>query len=401
MKFIYQARDQKGELKRGFVVAASIAKAEQLLANNGLVIINLSIQKENIFTKIEEIINHVNYKDLVIFSRQLSTLVGARVPILQSLRILESQSISKGLTIVVRNLIADVESGQSLSLAMARNPEVFGNVYISLVRSGEASGKVSDSLAYLADQLEKDYELKSKVKAAMTYPAFVLSALLIVGVLMFKFVLPSLVGVLKEQGGDLPIISRWLIAFTDFFGVYWWLILLIFFGLLIFARYYVSTDSGRYMWDTVKYKVPVIGQLMKKIYMARFARNLSTLVAGGIPIIQSLKIISEVINNLAYREILLETADQVTNGKAISDSLAKYDEFPALVTQMVRVGEQTAELDTILAKLAIFYEKEVDSEISTISSLLEPIIMVILGLGVGLLVAGVLLPIYNLASSVN
>lgn len=401
MKFTYQARDQKGELKRGFVVAASIAKAEQLLANNGLVIINLSIQKENILTKIEEMINHVNYKDLVIFSRQLSTLVGARVPILQSLRILESQSISKGLTIVVRNLIADVESGQSLSLAMARNPEVFGNVYISLVRSGEASGKVSDSLAYLADQLEKDYELKSKVKAAMTYPAFVLSALLIVGVLMFKFVLPSLVGVLKEQGGDLPVISRWLIAFTDFFGVYWWLILLIFFGLLIFTRYYVSTESGRYMWDTVKYKVPVIGPLMKKIYMARFARNLSTLVAGGIPIIQSLKIISEVINNLVYREILLETADQVTNGKTISESLMKYNEFPALVTQMVRVGEQTAELDTILAKLAVFYEKEVDSEISTISSLLEPIIMVILGLGVGLLVAGVLLPIYNLASSVN
>lgn len=401
MKFTYQARDQKGDLKKGFVIAATIAKAEQLLANNGLIIINLAVQKDTILTKIEEVINRVNYKDLVVFSRQLSTLVAARVPILQALRILEAQVASKGLTIVARNLIADVESGQSLSLAMSRNPEVFGNVYVSLVRSGEASGKVSDSLSYLADQLEKDYELRSKVKAALTYPGFVLSALLIVGVLMFKFVLPSLVGILKEQGADLPIISRGLISFTDFFQIYWWLVLLIFFGILILGRYYVSTESGRFMWDSFKSKVPVVGPLMQKIYMARFARNLSTLVAGGIPIIQSLKIISEVINNKVYREILLEAADQVTNGKAISDSLAKYAEFPPLVTQMVRVGEQTAELDTILQKLANFYEKEVDSQIATLASLLEPIVMVILGIGVGLLVAGVLLPIYNLASSIS
>ncbi len=401
MKFTYQARDQKGELKKGFVVAANVTKAEQLLANNGLIIINLQVVKESFLSKIEELINRVNYKDLVIFSRQLSTLVAARVPILQSLRILENQVGSKGLVIVVRNLIADIESGQSLSLAMARNPEVFGNVYVSLVRSGEAAGTVSESLSYLADQLEKDYELRSKIKAALTYPSFVLSALLIVGVLMFKFVLPSLVGVLKEQGANLPAISRGLISFTDFFEIYWWLVLLVFFGIIIGLRFYIYTDAGRYFWDKIKIKFPLIGPLMKKIYMARFARNLSTLVSGGIPIIQALKIISEVINNKIYRDILLDTAEQVTNGKSISDSLAKYQEFPPLVTQMVRVGEQTAELDNILLKLAVFFEKEVDSQISTLSSLLEPIIMVILGVGVGLLVAGVLMPIYNLASSVT
>lgn len=401
MKFIYQARDQKSELKKGFVVAANITKAEQLLANNGLVIISLEVQHENYLNKLEDLLNRVNYKDLVVFSRQLSTLVAARVPILQSLRILENQLTSKGLIIVVRNLIADIESGQSLSLAMARNPEVFGNVYVSLVRSGEAAGTVSESLSYLADQLEKDYDLRSKVKAALTYPGFVLSALVIVGVLMFKFVLPSLVGVLKEQGADLPVISKGLIAFTDFFQVYWWLVLLVFIGTIVGLRFYIYSTAGRYLWDKFKTRVPLIGPLMQKIYMARFSRNLSTLVAGGIPIIQALKIISEVINNQVYREILLEAADQVTNGKTISDSLAKHVEFPPLVTQMVRVGEQTAALDTILLKLANFYEKEVDAQIGTLSSLLEPIIMVILGIGVGLLVAGVLLPIYNLASSVN
>ncbi len=401
MKFAYQARDQKGELKKGFVIAANVQKAEQLLANNGLIIINLKVQTENIFTKVEALFNRVSYKDLVVFSRQLSTLVAARVPILQSLRILEAQVISKGLVIVVRNLIADIESGQSLSLAMSRHPDVFGNVYISLVRSGEAAGTVSESLSYLADQLEKDYELRSKVKSALTYPTFVLSALVIVGILMFKFVLPKLTSVLKEQGGDLPLISKYLISFTDFFEVYWWVVILVIIGSLIALRSFIFTRSGRYLWDKFKIQIPIIGPVLQKVYMARFSRNLATLVAGGLPIIQALKIISEVINNVIYRDILIITAEQVTNGKAISDSLLKFEEFPPLVTQMVRVGEQTAELDTILLKLAVFYEKEVDAQVGTLSSLIEPIIMVILGLSVGLLVAGVLLPIYNLASTVS
>lgn len=401
MKFSYQARNNKGELKKGFVIAANLNKAEQLLANNGLVIISLDVTKESIFTKIEGMFNRVSYKDLVVFSRQLATLVSARVPILQGLRILETQVSSKGLVFVTRELIASVESGQSLSLAMAKHPDVFGNVYVSLVRSGEASGKVAESLTYLADQLEKDYELRSKVKSAITYPAFVMSALVVVGVLMFKFVLPKLTAVLKEQGGDLPLISKGLIAFTDFFDVYWWIVLLIILGVVVVIRFYLQTAQGKFLWDMTKTRLPIIGPIMTKIYMARFSRNLATLVAGGIPIISALKIISEVVNNTVHQAILLEAADQVTAGKSISDALVKHAEFPPLVTQMVRVGEQTAELDSILLKLAVFYEKEVDTQISTLTSLLEPIIMLILGGAVGLLVAGVLLPIYNLASTVN
>lgn len=401
MKFTYQARNQKGELKKGFVIAANSNKAEQLLTNNGLIIISLDEQRENVFSKFEGLWNRVNYKDLVLFSRQLSTLVSARVPILQGLRILENQVSSKGLIIVTQNLIASIESGQSLSLAMSRHPDVFGDVYVSLVRSGESAGTLAESLTYIADQLEKDYELRSKVKSAVTYPAFVLSALVVVGVLMFKFVLPKLTAVLKEQGAELPIISRWLISFTDFFQVFWWLVLLVLIGGVVALRFYIATPQGRYMWDYVKTKLPVMGPVMEKIYMARFSRNLSTLVSGGIPIIAALKIIGDVVNNVVYKEIMLEAAAQVSAGKTISDVLAKHEEFPPLVTQMVRVGEQTAALDTILLKLAVFYEKEVDAQISTLASLLEPVIMVILGLGVGLLVAGILLPIYNLASSVN
>lgn len=401
MKFLYQAKNTKGELKKGYVIAGNQIKAEQLLTENGFVIISLKEQRESIFTKLDIFSNHVGYKDVVLFSRQLSTLVGARVPILQALRILESQLTSKPLVRITKNLITSIEGGESLSLALSKHPSVFGNIYISLVRSGEAAGKVGESLLYLADQLEKDYDLRSKVKGAMTYPAFVLSALGIVGVLMFKFVLPNLTSVLKEQNAELPFVSKILISFTDFFQVYWWLVLLLFAGLAVAFRFYIQSVGGRYVWDRLKSHLPIVGDILEKIYLARFSRNLATLVAGGIPIITALKIISEIINNVVYRDILLDAAKEVTNGKTISDSLAKYPEFPPLVTQMVRVGEQTAALDTILIKLASFYEKEVDAKISTLSSLMEPVIMIILGLGVGILVAGVLLPIYNLASSIG
>ncbi len=401
MKFLYQAKNAKGELLKGYVIATTQPKAEQLLAENGFVIISLKEEKESFLNKLDVFSNHVNYKDVVLFSRQLSTLVGARVPILQALRILENQLSSKPLIAITKNLIASIEGGESLSLALSKHPAVFSNIYISLVKSGEAAGKVGDSLLYLADQLEKDYDLRSKVKGAMTYPIFVLGALGVVGVLMFKFVLPNLTSVLKEQNAELPFVSRILISFTDFFQVYWWIIILVIAGLIIAVRFYVQTEGGRYLWDRVKMHLPVLGYILEKIYLARFSRNMATLVAGGIPIITSLKIISDLINNVIYRDILLDAVNEVTNGRTVSDALAKYHEFPPLVTQMVKVGEQTAELDTILSKLASFYEKEVDAKISTLSSLMEPIIMIILGLGVGVLVAGVLLPIYNLASSIG
>ncbi len=399
MKFLYQARNQQGQIAKGYVIAANAAKAEQLLAENNFIIISLKEQRENLLTKVALLFNRVSNKDIVLFSRQLSTLVAARVPILQALRILENQVSNEGLLFVVRSLITSIEGGESLSLAMSKHPEVFDNLFVALVKAGEAAGTVGESLTYLADQAEKDYDLRSKVKGAMTYPAFVLLALAIVGVLMFKFVLPKLTEVLREQGGELPLVSVWLISFTDFFQVYWWVIILLICGGVLGIRLYIDTVSGRYVWDRLKVSVPAIGDMFEKVYMARFSRNMATLVAGGIPIIQAMKILSEVLNNVIYRDIILEASKEVTNGRSVNESLAKYPEFPPLVTQMIKVGEQTAELDTILLKLAAFYEKEVDAKIATLSTLLEPMIMIILGVGVGLLVAGVLLPIYNLAST--
>ncbi len=399
MKFLYKARNPEGQIKTGTVVAGDQSRAERLLADNNLVIISLEKQEDNTFEKYNPFGKKVSNKDLVLFSRQLSTLISARVPILQSLRILEDQISHKYLLSIIRDLISSIENGESLSLALSKHPNVFGDVYVSLVRSGEVTGSLDKSFSYLADQLEKDYELRSKVKSAMTYPMFVVGALFTVGVLMFKFVLPKLTAVLEEQGGQLPLVSQYLIGFTKFFDKFWWLVILIIGGVVLGIRFYVSTRSGRSNWDRLKINLPVVGDIFKKIYLARFSRNLSTLVMGGIPIIKAMQIIADLINNVIYKEIVLEGVSKISNGKSVSESLMGHPEFPNIVIQMVRVGEQTAELDSILAKMATFYEKEVDTKVSTLTTLLEPIIMIVLGLGVGVLVAGILLPIYNLAST--
>jgi type IV pilus assembly protein PilC len=399
MKFFYKARDKQGVIKSGVVVAVDQSRAEKLLEENNLIIIGLEEKEENLFEKISVFGRSVKSKDLVLISRQLATLISARVPIIQALSILKEQITHKYLLSVIGDLIAGVENGESLSFAMSKHNKVFSNVYVSLVKSGEVSGSLDKSLLYLADQLEKDYDLRSKVKSAMTYPIFVLSSLMIVGILMFKFVLPKLTSVLEEQGSSLPAVSLMLIGFSKFFDVYWWAVLLLILAVILAIRFYVSTTNGRYNWDRLKIKLPVIGVIFQKIYLARFSRNLSTLVAGGIPIIKALQIVSEIVSNVIYRDIILDAVNKIAGGKSISESLSGHREFPAIVTQMIMVGEQTAQLDDILGKLAVFYEKEVDVKISTLTSLLEPIIMIILGVGVGVLVAGILMPIYNLAST--
>lgn len=399
MKFLYKAKDKRGQVRTGIVVAVDQKRAEQLLSENNLVIISLQQQEESFLLKLNPFGHSVKRKDLVLFSRQLSTLISARVPILQALRILQEQVSHRYLLSILRDLIASIENGESLSLALSKHPDVFGDVYISLVRSGEVSGSLDKSFAYLADQLEKDYELRSKVKSALTYPTFVIAALVIVGVLMFKFVLPKLTEILKEQGGELPAVSVWLIAFTDFFDKFWWLVLLILGAAILAIRFYVSTSPGRHQWDRLKIRLPIIGSIFTGVYLARFSRNFSTLVVGGIPIIKAMQIIAEVVNNVIYRDIILEAVNQISSGKSVSESLSGYAEFPGIVIQMIRVGEQSAALDEILGKMATFYEKEVDTKVGTLTTLLEPMIMIVLGLGVGALVAGILLPIYNLAST--
>src|SRR5579872_314315 len=401
MQYKYQAKDPNGNLREGIVVADNQDRAEALLSENGLVILDLAAIKESLLSKAWPFGKSVPAKEMVLFSRQLATLFGAQVPILQSLRILQDQISNGRLKEIISRIVNDVESDDSLSLSISRHPHVFGNVYVNVVHAGELSGSLDLSLNYLADQIEKDYDLNSKVRGAMVYPAFVLGALILVGTLMFLFILPKLTDVLIEQGGQLPIITVWLIAFTKFFQVYWWGIFLAAFIIYLAIRIYINTDGGRYVWDRLKIHTPIFGDIFRKVYLARFSRNLSTLIVGGIPIIRALEITSELVNNVIYRDIIIDAANKLSSGKTISSSFEGYEEIPKVVTQMIQVGEQSATLTGILQKLALFYEKEVDGKIGNLTTLIEPIIILVLGLAVGILVAGILLPIYNLASSIQ
>lgn len=399
MQFKYQAKDRSGKLRQGIVVSEDQHRAEQLLSENGLVILSLEVQEQTVWDKLWPFGKHVPAKELVLFSRQLSTLIGAQVPILQSLRIMQGQMENARLKTILAEAISSVESGDSLSLSLSRYPNVFDTVYVSVVHSGELSGSMDRSLNYLADQLEKNYDLNSKVRGALTYPIFVVAAVLLIGGFIFLFVMPGLVQTLTQEGNTLPTLTLWLIALTNFLGKYWWVVIVALILFVIGMRYAITTNAGRDIYDRFKIKAPIIGPIFVKIYMARFSRNLATLSAGGIPIIRSLETVAELVSNTVYRDIILEASNRLATGQSIAQSLQGHKEMPVIVTQMIMVGEQSATLSNILTKLAEYYEKEVDQAIGSLTTLIEPIIILVLGGAVGILVAGVLLPIYNLGSA--
>lgn len=401
MKFIYQARDKQGKAIRGEVKAFDRMGAEKLLTEAGLVIVSVSPVREYAILETLSFGSGVSSKDLVLFSRQLSTLVGAQMPIVRALRILESQVTNKKFAVVLSEMAVAVENGESLSNALAKRPDVFGPIYVSLVKSGELSGTLNRSLLYLADQLEKDYQLRSKVRSALTYPAFVILTLVAVALIMFKFVLPRLTSILEEQGGELPLASVIVINITAFVRDFWWVIIIAMILLVLGIKYAIKTPNGRSILDALKLRFPILKGIFVRLYLARFARNLSTLVAGGIPIIQAVQTIADIVGNVHYRSALQSAAGQIASGKSINEAISLHEEFPSIVSQMIRVGEESGQLDDILDKLARFYEKEVEEQVASLTSLLEPLIMIVLGVGVAGLVAGILLPIYNLASSIG
>ena len=343
--------------------------------------------------------NRVSVKQLVFFTRELSVLLNANVPIVQSLNILAKQVKPGRVKDAAVDLSQTVEGGSSLSAALARHPDVFNNLYVSLVKTGEASGTLDRSLTYLADQLEKDYDLRRKIKGALTYPAFIITAMIGVMALMFTFVMPKMLLILRETATDLPFTTKILISITDLFTGYWWLMITLIVGSFLFLRFYISRPAGRLVWDNFKLKIPVIGKVAEQVYMERFSRNFAVLVQGGVPLVHGLRVTAEAVGNAAYRRALLQAAVRVENGQPLAESLGQHSIIPAIVVQMIAVGEQTNKVDDILFKMAAFYEKESDQVVSNLTSLLEPVIMLALGGMVAIIVAGILLPIYNVVTA--
>lgn len=394
----YNALDSKQKNIEGRVEAANEEIAVDVLIDHGLSVI--SIKKERMIdsSKIIELLNRVKVKDLVIFSRQLAVLISANLPIIKSLKVLREQTTNPYFQKVISQVIDEVEGGEKLSKAFAKYPKVFDGFFVSMVRSGETSGKLDEVLNYLANQIEKDYDLSSKIKGAMIYPVFICSGLLVVGIVMMIFVVPKLTNILTETGGELPISTRTLIWTSNCLSNYWWLIGIIGAGIVFSVRYYIRTRRGRMQWDYLKLRLPVFGKLFQKISMVRFTQSLSTLLMGGVTVTQSLEIVSNIVGNQVYKEIILETIKEVEGGKSIATVFLRHNEVPKMISQLMVMGEQTGKLDEIFDKMSTFYTREVSNMVSNLVTLLEPIIMIIMGVAVGGLVAAIILPMYNLAT---
>lgn len=398
--FRYKAKNKDQETVEGVVQAAAQTIATGILADQGLTILSLRIERPNVFGQSLRIFNRIRGKDLVIFSRQLSVTVSASIPLVQGLRILIVQTSNPRFKMIISEVADDVEGGAKLSAALARHPNAFSKFYVSLVKSGEASGKLDEILLYLANQQEKDYDLTSKIRGAMIYPVFIFVGLLVVGTLMMIVVVPQLTAILQESGGELPLSTRILIGTSDFLTHFWWLLFSGIIGLSGLFYFIINrTERGRYFWDLFKLRMPIFGSLSQKILLVRFTRSLHTLLAGGVSLSRSLEVVSEVTNNVIYQRLILETKRTVEGGHSIASEFSQSKEVPAMVSQMMRLGERTGRLDEILEKLADFYTREADNMITNLVTLLEPTVMIIMGIAAGVLVSAIILPIYNLAAS--
>ncbi len=398
LSFRYTARDPgTGQYVKAEVQAADEQSASRLIRQEGFVPIDIKLA-EKAATGLSSRLNRVKIKDKVLFSRQLSTLINAGLPLVQSLRTVNEQTQSKPLKIIISKVIADVEAGSTLSAAFAKHPQAFNRVYISLVAAGEASGTLDKALERLAIQQEKDADLISKVRGAMVYPIIVLIVMFgVVGFMIVK-VLPQ-VKILYDglPGATLPLITRILLGISDFIIHDWWIVLIVLGILIFFTTRWARTFGGRRVIDRLKMKAWPVGPLFMKMYMARFARTGTTLVASGVPLIQMLEITGEAVDNIHVKESLDRAADKVKGGKALSDSIQNDATFLQLVPNMIRIGEQSGSLEQMLGKTAEYYEKEVDDQVKSISTIIEPVLMVILGVVAFIIVAAVLLPIYGLA----
>jgi len=398
MKFNYLARTSQGETQKGTVEAANQSVALKTLQSRNLVVIKLeSAENVSLLRKRLRIFERIKRKEVFIFFRELAILVEADVPLVQSLKSLSQQMENPYFKEIVFEVSKDVDGGMAFSKALSKYPKAFSLFSVNLIKSGEITGQLQNSLSYLADYLEREYYLISKVRGAMTYPAFILSAFLIVGTLVIVMVIPQLTSILTEAGQELPFSTKIVIATSEFVRSWGWILLLIFVVLGVVFWRYKRTKEGKAIWDKVKLKLPIFGKILQKTYLARLSDNLSALVKGGVSIIQALNVSGQVIGNTVFQEIIWQARDEVRVGHSISSSLEKHKEFPPLFCQMVKTGEKTGKLDSILGKLSVFYGKEVENVVNNLSQLIEPLLLVGLGIGVAILVFSVFMPIYNLA----
>jgi type IV pilus assembly protein PilC len=402
MLFKYKAINQQGAETEGSIDAVNIDIAISSLQRRGFVITTIkpADQVAGVLGSEISFFQRVKNKDVVILSRQMATLFTAQVSALRIFKLLAAEAESKALRVKLFEISEDIQGGSTISAALSKHPKVFSSFYVNMVKAGEESGKLDETFQFLADYLDRNYEVTSKVKNALIYPAFVIFTFVAVMSLMLTVVIPKISSIIIDSGQEVPVYTKIVIAISNLLVNFGPFILV---GLVIggFLTYqYAQTESGKAAFSRTRIDFPYIGDLYRKLYLSRIADNLNTMLASGIPMIKALDLTANVVDNRIYEEIMRQTLESVKSGSALSDAIGKYPEIPGILVQMIRVGEETGELGSILKTLSRFYQREVMNAVDTLVDLIEPVMIVLLGLGVGFLLASVLIPIYNISSGI-
>ncbi len=395
LSFTYTAKNAQGKTSSGLVEAESEGAAAKVLLSQGLSPLKIEMKNEatGLFARFS---NRVSSKDRIIFTRQLATLINAGLPLTQSLHTVAGQTNSKPLAIIVQQIISSVEGGTTLADSLAKHPKIFNEVYVALVAAGESSGTLDQALDRIATQQEKDAEMLSKIRGALIYPLIVLFVIGAVVVFLLTTVVPQIELLYNDFNKELPFLTAILIAVAKFMINFWWLIPITAGFVIFFGSKWVRTGPGQRVVDQIKLKIPLFGDLFRKLYMARFSRTGATLLQSGVPMLEMLRITGRAVDNLYVTDAIDRAAEKVKGGKALSSALSKEPTFLALVPQMLSIGEQSGAIDDMMNKTAVYYENELDNKIKNISTIIEPILMVFLAIVVGGIVMAILLPVYNL-----
>lgn len=400
-KFKYKARDKaSNKVTESIVQADSETAAARVLVEQGFVPLEIKEEDSNetVFAKLK---NRITTKDKIVFTRQLATLIGAGLPLSQSLRTVLDQTSNKRMQQVIQEVVGDVEGGKQLSDAFGKHPDVFDKIFLALVTAGEASGTLDEALRRVAAQQEKDAAMMSKIKGAMTYPIIVLVVILGVMVFMLVTVVPQVAKLYKDMKKTLPLLTQIMINISNFMTTYWWLVII---ALVIggyFFRQWSKTENGIKAMDTFKLNVPMFKGMFRKLYMARFTRTGQTLLATGVAMLDMLRISGQGVNNTVIQAGIDRAAEKVKGGKALSAALEPEDYILVMVPQMIKIGEQSGKIDEMMGKTAQVYEDELDEEIKAISTAIEPILMVVLAVVAGGMVGAILFPIYSLVGNIR
>ena len=403
MFFLYKTIDKSGKREEGSIEAFNMDVAIAALQRRGLAISSIKPKDESDGDILKKIpfLNKVSNKDIVILSRQMSTLFEAQVSALRVFKLIGTEAENLTLRKSLLQVVDDLQGGASISAALSKHPDIFSDFYVNMVRAGEESGHIDQTFLYLADYMDRNYEVSSKAKNALIYPAFVIFTFMTVMVLMFTVIVPKIGAIIKESSQEIPFYTKVVFWVSDLFVKNWLIMIIVLIGGIAGFIWYSGTKEGKRWISNTRLYIPYVGDLYRKLYLSRFSDNMSTMVLSGIPMLKAIEVTSSIIENEIYKEILDEALVKVKAGQALSVALSDRKEIPSILIQMVKVGEETGELGNILKTMSKFYQREVMNAVDTLVGMIEPIMIVALGIGVGILLASVLMPIYNIAGATS